>query len=110
MGYSLQQFDRKNKITEAYINLEKLKDQVKMLQDLKRQHQISTFRFYTSDSQAILLELIAKEIEEWPEDKSIPMDLFLDLSNSKELVTNSIENLCILYRKVIQLSFVIQRK
>ena len=80
--------------------MEKLKDQVRLLQDLKRQHRISSFRFYTADSQSILLELIAEEIEKWPKAKPIPLDLFSDLSNPKKLGTKSIENLCLLYREV----------
>lgn len=81
--------------------MEKLKDQVRLLRDLKRQHQISSFRFYTSDSQAILLELIIKEIESWPLTKPIPMNLFRYLSNPKDLAKDSIEDLCMLYRELI---------
>ncbi len=81
--------------------MEKLKDQVKSLQDLKRRHQINSYRFYTSDSQAILLELIIKEIESWPLTKPIPMNLFCYLSNPKDLAKDSIEELCLLYREVI---------
>jgi len=81
--------------------MEKLRDEVRLLQDLKRQHQISSFRFYTSDSQTILLKLISEEIEKWPAGKSIPLDLFSDLSNPKNLATESIEKLCLLYREII---------
>ena len=81
--------------------MEKLRDQVKLLQDLKRQHQISSYRFYTSDSQAILLELIAEEIEKWPLAKPVPLNLFRYLSNPQDLATENIEKLCLLYREVI---------
>jgi hypothetical protein len=79
----------------------KLKYDVKLIKDLKRQHQINSYRFYTSESQAILLELISEEIDKWPLDKLIPLKLFSDLSNPEKLATNSIEKLCLLYREVI---------
>lgn len=84
--------------------MEKLKDQLKLLRDLKRQHQINSYRYYTSDSQAILLELIAEEIEKWPLEKPIPLNLFRYLSNPKDLAKDSIEDLCLLYRKIILMS------
>ena len=101
MGESLRQSKRKSWITEADLKVEKLKDLVRLLQDLKRQHQIGAFRFYTSDSQAILLELISEEIEKWPLEKPIPLDLYIYLSNPKKLATKSIEKLCLLYREII---------
>ena len=87
--------------TVIHLKMQNLRDQVRLLQDLKRQHQINSFRFYTADSQAILLELIAKEIEKWPLAKPIPLDLFSDLANPKDLATDSIEDLCLLYRRII---------
>ena len=109
MGNGLCQPKRKSEITEADLEVEKLKDQVRLLQDLKRQHQINSHRFHTSDSQVILLELIIKEIESWPLTKPIPLDLYSDLSNPKDLAKDSIEELCSLFKKVVQLNIVMQR-
>ena len=78
-----------------------LKDQIRILKDLKRQHQIMSYRYYTRDSQAILLKLIAREIENWPTAEEFPEDLYASLSNPERLATNDIENLCLLYREII---------
>ena len=84
--------------------MKNLKDQIKLLQDLKRQHEIILFRYYTRDSQATLFGLITKEIESWPLSVSILLDLYSDLANPENLATKSIENLCLLYRKVVMFS------
>ena len=83
--------------------MEKLKDQVRMLQDLKRQHQISSFRYYTSDSQSILLELITEEIEKWPAEKPFPHKLHSYLSNVRTLASENIKDLCLLYKEILLL-------
>ena len=83
--------------------MEKLKDQVRMLQDLKRQHQISSFRYYTSDSQSILLELITEEIEKWPAEKPFPLKLYSYLSNPRTLASENIKDLCLLYKEILLL-------
>jgi hypothetical protein len=81
-----------------------LKNHIELLKDKKRQHKIIMFRYYTRDSQTILFNLIAKEIESWPLSVSIPFDLYSDLANPENLATKSIENLFLLYRKVVMFS------
>lgn len=83
--------------------MENLLHHVRLLQDLKRQHRISSFRFYTSDSQSILLELITEEIENWPKEIPFPFNLFRDLSNPRTLATNNIRGLCLLYKEILLL-------
>jgi hypothetical protein len=80
-----------------------LKDQITILKDLKRQHEIASYRYYTAENQAVLLELIKDEIENCPKTKVIPEDMYATLSVPENLATNSVENLCFLYRKVILL-------
>ena len=80
-----------------------LKDQITILKDLKRQHEISCYRHYSAENQAVLLELITDELEKWPKTKVVPEDLYTTLSNPENLATNSVEYLCFLYRKVILL-------
>lgn len=80
-----------------------LKDQITILKDLKRQHEITSYRYYTAENQAVLLELIKDEIENWPNAAMIPEDIYTTLSNPENLATSDIENLCLLYRRVVLL-------
>ncbi|MFX0195357.1 MAG: hypothetical protein ACFFCW_04470 [Candidatus Hodarchaeota archaeon] len=81
-----------------------LKDHIRILKDLRRQHEIMSYRYYIRDSQAILLELIAREMENWSVAELIPEDLYESLSNPERLATNDIEDLCLLYRRVVLLT------
>lgn len=90
--------------------MKNLKDHIKLLQDLKRQHEIIIFRYYTRDSQTILFGLITKEIESWSLSVSIPFDLYSNLANPESLATKSIENLCLLYREVVMFGNDIKNK
>lgn len=81
--------------------MKNIKDQIRLLRDLKRQHETVMFRYYTRDSQSILFDLITKEIESCPLSVLVPLDLYSDLANPENLATKSIENLCLLYRKVV---------
>ena len=80
-----------------------LKDQIKFLQDLRKRHKVACLRYYTRDSQAILLELITREIRDWPDETGIPEDLYLTLLNQEPFFTSDIEELCLLYRQVVRL-------
>ena len=60
------------------------------------------FRYYTRDSQAILLEFIINEIDNWPTGALIPLDIYFKLSNPEVLATQSIEDLCHLFKSVIE--------
>ena len=78
-----------------------LKEQIKLLKDLKRQLEIISFRYYNSVNQTILLNLIFDEIEKWPELECISKDLYIALSTPEKLATEDIRDLCLLYRQVI---------
>jgi hypothetical protein len=81
-----------------------LKDHIRHLQELKIRHETAKYRHYTRDSQAILLELILKEIESLSDLNIIPEDIYLALHDPRRCITNDIEDLCKLYRSVILLS------
>lgn len=83
--------------------MKNLKNQIKLIQDLKRQHEIVMFRYYTGDSQSILLKLIADEVDKLQDSEIIPEDLYISLSKTESLALENIKELCLLYRKVILL-------
>jgi len=83
------------------MKLKTLEDQIKTLEDLKKQHEIAAFRYYAKDACATLVKLIMKEIENWPEAKIIPEDIYISLANIERLIVNDISDLCQIYRKVI---------
>lgn len=58
-------------------------------------------RFYTSDCQASILNLLAEEIEKWPDTEPIPHELYVELSNPEKHAGNSINELCLFYREII---------
>ena len=101
MGYHLQSTQGDISVKKAKIKLKTLQDQIKTLEDLKRQHEIAAFRYYASDACETLVKLIMKEIENWPETEIIPEDIYISLGNVERLIVNDISGLCKTYRKVI---------
>jgi hypothetical protein len=80
-----------------------LKDQIKLLRDLKKRHEIAGYRYFTRESQAILIELITQELKDWPYDEGISEELQLTLLLAENLISSDIQGLCLLYRKVVRL-------
>ena len=78
-----------------------LKKQVELLTDLARHREILAFRYYTSNDQSTVINLIANEIENWPKHMELPEELFVKLSNPEKLATDSIGDLCNIYREII---------
>lgn len=78
-----------------------LKQQIGLLADLKRQREILAFRYYTSNDQSTVINLIANEIENWPQHMELPEELFIKLSNPEKLATDNIGDLCNIYREII---------
>ena len=78
-----------------------IENQIEILKDLKKQCEIAAFRYYTRDACATLIELIRKEIENWPDTTKIPEDIYISLANVERLIVNDTSDLCQLYRKVI---------
>jgi hypothetical protein len=81
--------------------METLKKEVELLTDLKRRVEILAFRYYTSNDQSTLINLIADELQNWSTQKPIPDELLITLSNPEKYATNSIDELCLLYKKVV---------
>jgi hypothetical protein len=79
----------------------KLKDHIKVLVDLKRQHEIVMFRHYNRETQCTLLNLIIKELDTWKQNELIPKELYFSLSMPEKLAQNNVIDLCLLYKKVI---------
>jgi hypothetical protein len=84
--------------------MQTLKDQLRKLEDLKRQREIAAFRYYSNDVSVTIIELIINEIENWPSTERIPEDIYIFLANSESLNRSSISDLCEIYRKVILIS------
>ena len=78
-----------------------LKQQLGLINDLRRQREVMAFRYYTSDNQSTLLDLILAEIGSWPNAMKISEELFIKLSNPEKLATDTIDDLCHIYREVI---------
>ena len=78
-----------------------LKSQIEKVVNLKWQLKILMHRYYTRDSQTIMLNLITKEMEQWPSNTPIPDDLYVRLSSPEKYAQNNIEDLCLLYRELI---------
>lgn len=84
--------------------MKKLKDQIKILKELKRQRDIASLRYYTGNSQITLLKLIEAELENFSDTSSIPQDVYISLSYPEKLATNDIKELCLIFKKLVILS------
>ena len=79
----------------------RLKEHIRLIENLKRQHEIAALRYYRIDACMTIIELIINEIRDWPETEIIPDDIYISLCNVDKLIVNGISDLCLLYRKII---------
>ena len=78
-----------------------LKYQIRLLKDLRRQHELVSYRYYTRECQATVLELIADEIHNWPSTKAFPHNLYVSLAYPDQLATKDIGDLCLILKETV---------
>lgn len=81
--------------------MKSLKERIGLIKDLKRQHEISCRRFFNRDSESIVLNLINKELVDYPIEHKLPRKLYAFLSRIDKNNSISIEKLCEIYREII---------
>lgn len=81
--------------------MKKLKEYTSYLNDMRRQHDISSRRYYNRDSEAIILKLITEELSKITHTKSLPKNLYLSLAQIDPNSSTGIESLCKIYREII---------
>lgn len=75
--------------------------QLLRIRDLQQQRDMVAHRFHNREAQAILLELIAKELDTYDNSCPFPLDIILSLSNPELLLTKDIQELCCLYKNIL---------
>jgi hypothetical protein len=83
-----------------------LKEQLGILEDLKVKKENSIYRYYNRENQLIIMRLIIEEIKNWDSKIKLDKDLFLILSNPEKLATKNIEDLCLIYKKIVLLKVI----
>jgi hypothetical protein len=83
-----------------------LKDQLKHIQDLKIKCESAIYRYYNRENQLILMKLIIEEMKKWDSKVKLDKDLYLILSNPEKLATKNIEDLCLIYKKIVLLKVI----
>ena len=78
-----------------------LKEQLKIVQDLRIKREKAIYRYYNRENQLIILNLIIDEIKTWDSQVKLDNDLYLILSNPEKFATKDIKTLCILLKKTI---------
>ena len=81
--------------------MKSLQEYISNLKDLRRQHDISSFRYYNRNSEAIILKLITEELSKTSQTRSIPEKLYLPLAQIDRESSVGIETLCKFYREII---------
>ena len=81
--------------------MKNLREYTSYLNDMRRQHDISSRRYYNRDSEAIILKLITEELSKITHTKSLPRNLYLSLAQIDQNSSIGIETLCKIYRKII---------
>jgi len=76
-----------------------LQNRLMVLSNLRNKRDVMAHRFYNSENQAILIEMIIDEIKDM--DKTLPHDLYANLLNPNKLATQDIHDLCQIFKRVI---------